>query len=393
MTESDEKGKEENNEWSAIIPAGGTGSRLRPLTSEIPKPLVPVANMPLIDYAVSHLIYAGIKHIIITLAHKGEKIKRHLEETWTPEKLAGAKIESHIIDSKGNADAFRMLQDHIKTEKVLVSMSDVVTNLPLKKFMKFHSEKGGIATMSMKTVESNISQYGVALLDKDRKIHLFLEKPAPMELYVSSIARKADLFLHTNIINTGIYAFDRRIANILTETEFIDFGGEVFPYLLETGKDLYGFIENYYWMDCGKPQTYRWANWDVLRKYAWPITPKGKEYDETFVVGVINSGDNVIIESPSCFGEYVQLFDDVKVKALTSIGNHVNIHEKSIIEKSILWNYVEVGEGCKIENSIICNDVEIGNGCEIKDSIVAPHCNVSDNSKIKDRSLDLGEEL
>lgn len=382
-----------SEEWSAIIPAGGTGSRLRPLTTEIPKPLVPVANMPLIDYAISHLIHAGIKNIIITLSHKGEKIQNHLEETWTQEKLGTVSLESHIIDSKGNADAYRMLQDRITTEKVIVSMSDVVTNLPLKKFMEFHSKKGGIATMSMKTVESNISQYGVALLDKDRKIHLFLEKPAPMELYVSSIARKADLFLHTNIINTGIYAFDRRIANILSETEFIDFGGEVFPYLLETGKDLYGFIEDYYWMDCGKPQTYRWANWDVLRKYAWPITPKGKEYDETFVVGVINSGDNVIIESPSCFGEYVQLFDNVKIKALCTIGNHVNIKKDSILERSILWNHVNIGENCKIENSIICNDCSIGDNCVIKDTIIAPHSNINANTTLKDKTLKLGEEI
>ncbi len=382
-----------SEEWSAIIPAGGTGSRLMPLTSEIPKPLVPVANMPLIDYAISHLIYAGIKHIIITLAHKGEKIKRHLEETWTPEQLAGAELEAHIVDSKGNAEAYRMLKDRIKTEKVIVSMSDVVTNLPIKKFMEFHSEKGGIATMSMKTVESNISQYGVALLDKERKIHLFLEKPAPMELYVSSIARKADLFLHTNIINTGIYAFDRKIADILSETEFVDFGGEVFPYLLETGKDLYGYIENYYWMDCGKPQTYRWANWDLLRKYAWPITPKGKEYDGTFVVGVINSGNDVLIESPACFGEYVQLYDDVKIKALSTIGSHVNIEKGAIIEKSILWDYVGIGKGCKIENSIICNDCSIGPNCEIKNSIVAPHCKVGADTKLVDKKLQLGQEI
>jgi NDP-sugar pyrophosphorylase family protein len=162
---------------------------------------------------------------------------------------------------------------------------------------------------------------------------------------------------------------------------------------LETGKDLYGFIEDYYWMDCGKPQTYRWANWDVLRKYAWPITPKGKEYDETFVVGVINSGDNVIIESPSCFGEYVQLYDNVTIKKLTSIGNHVNIKNESVIDKSILWNYVDVGEACQIENSIICNDCSIGDNSVIKDSIVAPHCDVSANTTLKDKSIELGEEI
>jgi mannose-1-phosphate guanylyltransferase/phosphomannomutase len=382
-----------NREWSAIIPAGGLGSRLRPLTSELPKPLVKVCNIPLIDFAISHLIYAGIKHIIVSLAHKGEMIQEHLEKTWTPEKLGDVKLEPYIVASKGNADAYRMIEDQVESEKVIVSMSDVITNLPLNELMNFHSEKDGIATISMKTVSSNISQYGVVLIDNSHKIYLFLEKPAPMELYVSSIAQKADLYLHTNIINTGIYAFNNKIEEILDETGFIDFGGEVFPYLLDNNYDLYGFIENYYWMDCGNPQTYKWANWDLLRKYAWPITPNGKEYDGVFVMGVINSGENVIIDKPSCFGEYVELHNDVKIRELSTIGNHVEIGNKSIIEKSVIWDQVEIGKKCNINNSIICNDCTIGDNVTLTNSIVAPHCEVSSNTILEDETLDLEEEI
>jgi NDP-sugar pyrophosphorylase family protein len=380
-------------EWSAIILAGGKGKRLMPLTSLIPKPLVKVTNVPMVDYAIAHLVYADIKHIVLALAYQGEIVKDYIEKTWTPDRLGDVELECEIQDSKGTADAYRLLTDHVDSEKVVVSMADIVTNLPMKDFMAFHSEKEGLATISMKTVESHTSQYGVVLLDKNRKIYLFLEKPAPMELYVSSMAQRADLFLHTNIINTGIYCFDKEIGNILQESGLMDFGGEVFPYLLENQYDLYGFVRNYYWMDAGNSTTYLWSNWDLLRQYAWPILPNGAEYDGIYVMGVINSGQNIIIDKPACFGEFVQLENRVKIKELCSIGQNVIIGEDTMIEKSVLWDNIKIGAGCIITESIICNDCEIGDNVVLERAIVAPNCIISSNSQFRDQTLELGTNI
>ncbi len=380
-------------EWSAIILAGGKGKRLMPLTSLIPKPLVKVTNVPMVDYAIAHLVYADIKHIVLALAYQGETLKKYIEKTWTPDKLGDVELECEIQDSKGTADAYRLLTDRVDSEKVVVSMADIVTNLPMKEFMTFHSEKKGLATISMKTVESHTSQYGVVLLDKNRKIYLFLEKPAPMELYVSSMAQRADLFLHTNIINTGIYCFNKDIGNILHETELMDFGSEVFPYLLENQYDLYGFVKNYYWMDAGNSTTYLWLNWDLLRKHAWPILPNGVEYDGVYVMGVINAGQNIIIDKPACFGEFVQLENRVKIKELSSIGQNVIIGEDTMIEKSVIWDNIKIGAGCIITESIICNDCEIGDNVVLERAIVAPNCKISSNSQFRDKTLELGTNI
>lgn len=380
-------------EWSAIILAGGKGKRLMPLTSLIPKPLVKVTNVPMVDYAIAHLVYADIKHIVLALAYQGEILKEYIEKTWTSDRLGDVELECEIQNSKGTADAYRLLTDHIDSEKVVISMADIVTNLPMKDFMAFHSERGGLATISMKTVESHISQYGVVLLDKNRKIYLFLEKPAPMELYVSSMAQRADLFLHTNIINTGIYCFNKDIGNILHETELRDFGSEVFPYLLENQYDLYGFVRNYYWMDAGNSTTYLWLNWDLLRKYAWPILPNGVEYDGIYVIGIINSGQNIIIDKPACFGEFVQLENRAKIKELSSIGQNVIIGEDTMIEKSVLWDNIKIGAGCIITESIICNDCEIGDNVVLEKAIVAPNCKISSNSQFRDKTLELGTNI
>jgi len=380
-------------DWSAIILAGGKGSRLMPLTAQIPKPLVKVTNKPMVDYSIAHLIYADIKHIILALAYMGDELKEHIEKIWTKDKLGDVELECAIQESRGTADAYRLLTDQIDSEKIVVSMADIVTNLPMTNFMDFHSMKGGIATISMKTVESHTTQYGVVLLDKDRKIYLFLEKPMPMELYLSSMAQRTDLFLHTNIINTGIYCFNRDIANVLHETGLMDFGSEVFPYLLENEYNLYGYVKDYYWLDCGNPQTYMWANWDLLRKDSWPITPNGQEYDGVFVMGIIDSGQDIKIEKPTCFGQNVRLENFVKIKELTSIGNNVSIGEDTVIEKSVVWDNVNIGRGCYITESIICNDCKLGDNVVLDKAIIAPFCKISENSQIRDKTLELGQQI
>ena len=380
-------------EWSAIILAGGKGTRLMPLTSEVPKPLVKVTNKAMVDYSIAHLMYADIKHIILALAYKGEPLKKYIESTWTADRLGDVELECIIQESRGTADAYRLLEDQIDSEKIVVSMADIVTNLPVREFMQFHSDKKGIATISMKTSESHTSQYGVVLLDEERKIYLFLEKPAPMELYLSSMSQRTDLFLHTNVINTGIYCFDRRIGDILQETGLMDFGGEVFPYLLDNDYELYGFVKSYYWLDCGNAQTYLWANWDLLRKYSWPITPNGQEYDGIFVMGIINSGQNVNIEKPTCFGENVELGNRVKIKALSSIGSNVRIGEDTIIEKSVIWDNVRIGPGCHIDQSIVCNNCTVGENVVLHHSIIGPNCKISNDIQIREETLDLGKEV
>ncbi|MFX0047933.1 MAG: sugar phosphate nucleotidyltransferase [Candidatus Hermodarchaeota archaeon] len=380
-------------EWCAIILAGGRGRRLLPLTSLIPKPLVKVTNKPMVDYSIAHLIYADIKHIILALAYMGKELKEYIEKTWTPDKLGDVELECVIQESNGTADAYRLLSNKIDSKNIVVSMADIVTNLPMRDFMDFHLMKGGISTISMKTSESHTSQYGVVLLDNNRKIYLFLEKPAPMELYLSSMAQRTDLFLHTNVINTGIYCFKSEIDEILQETSLMDFGSEVFPYLLENYYNLYGFVKDYYWLDCGNSETYLWANWDLLRKYSWPITPNGEEYDGVFLMGIINSGQNVSIEKPTCFGEFVELFNRVKIKPLSSIGNYVRIGEDTLIEKSVIWDNVEIGAGCHIDNSIICNNCKIGDNVVLHSTIIAPNSIISDDTQLRDKTLDLGTNV
>ncbi|MFX0106499.1 MAG: hypothetical protein ACFE75_13570, partial [Candidatus Hodarchaeota archaeon] len=111
------------------------------------------------------------------------------------------------------------------------------------------------------------------------------------------------------------------------------------------------------------------------------------------VMGIINSGQNITIDKPSCFGECVKLENRVKIKDLTSIGHQVTIGEDTVIEKSVIWDEIKIGAGCIITESIICNNCEIGDNVVLERAIVAPNCRISSNSQVRDRTLELGQEI
>jgi NDP-sugar pyrophosphorylase family protein len=370
-------------EWTGVILAGGLGSRLFPLTQDIPKPLVHVCGKAMLDYAIDHLRYAGIKKIIIVLRHMGEKIREHMEKHWftDPARIGDLEIQIPHVDSKDTADALRSVDDLIDTEYVLVSMGDIVTNLPLKMFLDYHVAKKGFATISMKTIDEP-TQYGVVILDSDKKIHTFLEKPDSQELYVSSMIQRSDLFQHTNLINTGIYAFNKEILQILRkEHQLMDFGKHVFRFLLENKYSIYGFVENYYWMDVGQAKPYLWANWDLLRKYGWPVTPRGVEHDgglwyETLPV----HGEGLKLDKPLFIGNNVRLGNMVHIYPLSVIGDGVEVGNETEIDKSVIWENVKIGSKCTIHESIICSGTTIGDNVHLNECVVGPGIEILPNS-------------
>ncbi|MHA1794004.1 MAG: sugar phosphate nucleotidyltransferase [Promethearchaeota archaeon] len=372
--------------WTGVILAGGLGTRLRPLTQEIPKPLVQVANKPMLDYAIDHLKYAGIKKIIIVLKHMSDKIREHMEKEWfqNPENLQDLEIQIPNVDSRDTADALRKVSDLIETENIIVSMGDIVTNLPLKEFLDYHLSKKGIATISMKEIDEP-KQYGVVILDESRKIHVFLEKPTSHELYLSSFLVKSNETYARNLINTGIYAFNKEIMDILErESGLMDFGKNVFPYLLENYYEIYGFVGKYYWMDVGQPKPYLWANWDLLRGYGWPITPRGEDHDGIwYEEEPPRIDDESLIEKPCAFGTGVNVGKHSKIKTLCVINNNVSIGDFCEIERSTIWNDVKIGENSRIFESILCNDVTIGDNVILENCVVGPGSIINSDKTLK----------
>lgn len=348
-------------EWSAIVLAGGIGSRLRPLTTNIPKAIVPVANKPMIDYNLELIRNAGIKgKIVIITKYLHEEIRKYFDSI---DHFDDLEIVLPRMDPLDTADAVRKAANYIDTNHFIVSMADIITNIPLKDFMSFHREKGGIASITLKDV-AHPRAYGVIMLNQDSRILLFLEKPHPEELGLATLtfSKKETIHLHSNLVNTGIYAFDHGVLGILERlNDLMDFGKHVFPYLARE-HGIFGYARrDYYWMDAGNPQTYLYTNWDVLRRWSFPYFPKATEdHNNIWFDGVKpNSSPGVRIDPPSAIGSNVQIADNTIVGSRSVIGNNAVIGQNSVIMASVLWNDVKIGSNVKIEDSIICNNVFI----------------------------------
>ncbi len=372
--------------WSAVILAGGIGSRLSPLTAKICKPMVPLCNRPMVDYAIDHLRYAGIKKLIIVVKHLGNELRELINSTWTKEICEKLGIEILIpkVNSMGTADAIRKVADEITSENFVVSMADIVTNLPMTKFMEYHLMKNAQATVSMKRIEEMATKYGNTLLDNDGKIIRFLEKPSSQEIYLSALSRRSAQILP--IINTGIYCFNREILDLIKETTFMDFGKEIFPYLLEHQYRLYGFVDDYYWLDVGNPTTYLWSNWDILRLYGWPITPPGEQEGKSkwFLEkppSHLKYGNNVCLGKNNTFG------NNNLIKNLTSIGSNCTFGDNVVIDRSVIWNSAEFGSNVTIEQSVIANDCVIGDDCVIKSCIIGSNSTIRPKNTLNAKIL------
>ena len=360
------------SEWSAIVLAGGIGSRLRPLTHNIPKPLVPVANKPMIDYNLELLRNAGITgKIAIITRYMREEIIQYFKEN---DHFNDLDIVLPVFDPLDTADAVRKAANYIDTDNFIVSMADIVTNIPLQDFMAFHTEKGGIASITLKDV-AHPRAFGVIMLNQDSRILLFLEKPIPQELGLATLtfSKKETIRLQSNLVNTGIYAFKHDVLDILESLDdLMDFGKDVFPYLArEYG--IYGYARReYYWMDAGNPQTYLYTNWDVLRRWAFPYFPRATSEENNIWINVnspsLPSGS--YIEPPAAIGNDVTIGNNTKIKSHTTIGNRVTIGDNCEVQASVIWDDVTIENNVKIKNSILCNGVHIASGSHLNEGTV-----------------------
>ena len=360
-------------EWSAIVLAGGIGSRLRPLTHNIPKPLVPVANKPMIDYNLELLRNAGITgKIAIITRYMREEIIQYFKEN---DHFSDLDIILPVFDPLDTADAVRKAANYIDTDNFIVSMADIVTNIPLQDFMTFHKEKGGVASITLKDV-AQPRAFGVIMLNQDSRILLFLEKPIPQELGLATLtfSKKETIRLQSNLVNTGIYAFKHKVMDILESMDdLMDFGKDVFPYLArEYG--IYGWADNllYYWMDAGNPQTYLYTNWDVLRRWAFPYFPRATSEENNIWINQSYPSlpGGSVVDQPVAFGNEITIGNNTRIKSHSVIGDRVIVGDNCEIDASVIWDDVIIEDNVKMKNTVICNGVVIATGSRLNEGTV-----------------------
>src|ERR671933_128756 len=289
----------------AIIMAGGQGTRLRPLTSNQPKPMIRIANLPCMEHIVNLLAHHGITDIAVTLQFMREEIQDYFGDgsEW------GVNMRYSIEDAPaGTAGSVKMAEQQLDLhgERLLIISGDALTDADLTQLVRFHEEKSTEATMVLKSVENPLD-FGIVITEEDGRISRFLEKPAWGQVF-------------SDTVNTGIYVLEPSVLQEIPSEEEYDFSKELFPKLLEAGRPLYGYITEDYWQDIGTLEQYMQAQRDVLDAKMRNARPPGTRLRENVYVGRRAQVDDEELEGPVVIGENVRVGEGAEISPYCVIG-------------------------------------------------------------------------
>ncbi|MHA2503121.1 MAG: sugar phosphate nucleotidyltransferase [Candidatus Kariarchaeaceae archaeon] len=354
------------SDWLAVVLAGGVGSRLFPLTKERPKPLIEIGNRPMIDYAIQLIKDAGINKIIVAVKYKGDMIRSWIEERQEAGYFGDTEILVPEIDPKDTADAVReLIKLDLIDRNFVVTMADIVTNLDLKAAIDFHQSHSPspIATICLKPVEQP-GQFGLTMLDNDNRIHLFLEKPTPHELMLTTMTfsgKGSTRSLQHNLANIGIYVIDHQMVSILENYgDLMDWGSHVFPFLLDHDYDVRGYLSDPYWVDAGTHKKYIWANNDVIKKWSYPYIPFEKEINEFEFIGEnVELGEGTKIIPPVLIGNNCTIGNNCSIGPNVTIGRGVTIGTDTKIQESVIHDTCVISDGADIYRTILSRNVKL----------------------------------
>lgn len=350
----------------AVIMAGGKGTRLRPLTCNIPKPMMPVMNQPLMYYTVELLKQHGIKDIAVTLQYLPGAIQEHFGDG---EKLGVNLAYFEEYTPLGTAGGVRNAAEFLDETFVVIS-GDALTDFDLSKALSFHQQKGGLCTIVL-THRDTPLEFGVCTLDEQGRITRYLEKPSWGEVF-------------SDTVNTGIYILEPKIFDLYPAETFYDFSKDLFPLMLEKDIPFYGFEAEGYWSDIGDLVQYRQTHMDILEgKIKVPL--KGTRIGENIWVGQNTKIDpKAEVKGPVFIGDNCTIKNKARLEDFTIIGEDNTLEKGASLKRSILWHHNYVGSEAELRGTIVTNQcIMKAKATLLEGSVISDHCSIGVNSTIR----------
>jgi mannose-1-phosphate guanylyltransferase/phosphomannomutase len=354
----------------AVLMAGGFGTRIQPLTINMPKPMIPLVNQPIMLHIIELLKKHGIDELVLLLYHQPEIIKNFFGD--------GSEFGVRItyvtpLEDFGTAGAVKAAAKYLD-ERFLIISGDLLTDFDLSEVIKFHEEKRAKATITLTSVKDPL-QFGVVITDKEGRITKFLEKPGWGEVF-------------SDTINTGIYVLEPEVLDMIPEGENRDWSKDIFPAMLAENAPLFGCNLSGYWADIGNTDAYLEACHDISRHRVKVQTreksakAEGREVflgEEALVAG----GNYSQLEGMVVLGDNSHVLGDARLKNCT-IGRNCVIEDGAELEDAVLWDNVYLRKGCRIKGAVLGNNVRAGQGVVVEEgAIIGDETNIGDEAFIK----------
>ena len=333
----------------AMALAAGKGTRLFPLTGEVPKPMAPVVDTPIIEHIFDLLASHSAERVYVNVHYLADTLLEAYGETY---QVNG--MEVHLSREErllGTAGGVRRLAEEFDETFVVVS-GDALTDVDLGELVAFHKEKEALATIALHRVYDT-SEFGVVKIDEDDNIRSFQEKPDPQEA-ISTLA------------NTGIYVFEPRVLEYVPEDTFFDFAQDVFPRFLENGERFVGYQGNFYWSDIGTLQAYREAQYDVLSGKVRVKVPGEKRGESLWIGEDAQIHPSASLEGYVVVGRDAVIGRDVVLSGDVTVGSDCWIRPGATIKRCILLPGASVGDGAYLEDCIVGHGYDVRAGETIR---------------------------
>ncbi|HXW81836.1 MAG TPA: sugar phosphate nucleotidyltransferase [Acidimicrobiales bacterium] len=335
----------------AVIMAGGEGTRLRPLTYNQPKPMIPMANRALMEHVVALLRRHGFNEIVVTVGFQANAIQTYFGN--------GVEFGVDIVYASeetplGTAGSVRNAMQQLG-EPFLVISGDVLTDIDLSALVDFHYEKKAVGTMALRSV-ANPLEFGIVMVAKDGSVERFLEKPSWGQVF-------------SDTINTGIYVFEPEIFDYIGPGE-VDFSSEVFPRLVAEGQLLYGYLTEGYWEDIGTLEAYARAHQDILDSRVRAELPGFALRGGIWLGEGAEVDPGAEVRGPAIIGDYCSVQAGATLGEYTVLGRNVRVGADAYLERAIVHDNAYLGPGVRLRGCTIGRSSDLRRGARIEEGVV-----------------------
>ncbi|HUY57699.1 MAG TPA: sugar phosphate nucleotidyltransferase [Candidatus Micrarchaeaceae archaeon] len=350
----------------AVVMAGGEGSRLRPLTSRRPKPLVPVVGRPCMEHVLRLLRRHGITEVIITLQYLGASIRNYFGDGAELGMQLEYVVEDRPLGTAGSVKNAASLLD----ETFIVISGDALTDIDMTQAVAFHRDHKSQATLVLSRV-ANPLEYGVVITGADGRVERFLEKPSWGEVF-------------SDQVNTGIYVIEPSVLDYCPEAEASDWSQDIFPAMLQRGDSLWATVGRGYWCDIGSVQSYLQANWDALEgrvvcEIAGHRTGPAQWTNEGASVA-----DTARIEGPAFIGRDAVIGHEAFLNGPVVVDRYAVVDAGAKVSNSVLWPQVYVGERSRLRQTVVCSAATLKPDVVLQDSsVIGDDCTIGARSVVE----------
>jgi mannose-1-phosphate guanylyltransferase len=339
----------------AVILVGGPGTRLRPLTNNCPKPIVPVLNRPFLEHTLAHLRQSGIDDVILAMSYLPDAIREYFGDG----ERFGMQL-TYCIEKEplGTAGAVKNAAPYLDRPFIVLNGDDVFLEMNIDEVYAFHREKEAKATIFLTKVE-NPSAFGVVETDENYKVLRFIEKPPPGTTT-------------SNLINAGGYVLEPEVLEYIPAAQHYMFEKGLFPRLLQEGEPVYGYPYHGYWLDVGTPEKYYSLNIDLLLEKSHSPLFQDRRPDGLYLSKDITRHLSAVITGPAVIGRGCRIGKDVRITGPVTIGQDCLLEDGADIQNAVLWDNVRIGAGATLERCIVSSDTAIGKKQNVVDSVATP---------------------